>query len=348
MQRLNNDLNFADSDEDRLRSAWDRLLSTIGGPPVDYRPQNAETNTIYQSKIPVTILTGFLGSGKTTLLCKILEEKPGNVLAIVNDMAAVNIDAELISSRSANTIQLENGCACCVLGDNLDELLTEAGQGKKAPDHIILEASGISDPVNLAQTVSNNDATVLDGIVALIDARNLESLKSNPTIAPLIMRQLDAAHIVALSKTETDDDLTGLQSGIGQLAPGRPVIFLNDCDDLSGTLLGSGTRGARPEPEQQTHDFSRFTSSVIQSTGPICGDALFEQLNDIPACVYRIKGWLTIEEDERAQRYLLQVAGPRWRVETAQTSGIDQLVVIGSSNDGKYEAFCKNLNSLIS
>jgi len=348
MQRLSNELNLAESDEDRLRIAWDRLLSTIGGPPTEKRPQDSEANTAHLSKIPVTILTGFLGSGKTTLLCNILEEEPGNVLAIVNDMATVNIDAELIRTRSANTIQLENGCACCVLGDNLDELLTEAGLGDKAPDHIILEASGISDPVSLAQTVSNNDATVLDGIVALVDARNLASLKSNPAIAPLLMRQLDASHIVALSKTETDDDLDGWQSGIGKLAPGRPVIFLNDCDDLSGTLLGSGTRGARPEPEQRTHDFSRFTSSVIQSTGPICGDALFEQLNDIPACIYRIKGWLTIEDDAKTQRYLLQVAGPRWRLETAQTSGIDQLVVIGDSTDELYEVFCRNLSSLIS
>ena len=81
---------------------------------------------------------------------------------------------------------------------------------------------------------------------------------------------------------------------------------------------------------------------------PICGDALFEQLNDIPACIYRIKGWLTIEDDPKTQRYLLQVAGPRWRLETAQTSGIDQLVVIGDSTDEQYEVFCRNLSSLIS
>lgn len=343
MPQFNHDQNF-ESDEDRLLIAWDRLLSTIGGPPTDDRPGVDETNAIHQSKIPVTILTGFLGSGKTTLLCKILEEEPGSILAIVNDMASVNIDAELIKSKSAETIQLENGCACCVLGDNLDEILTEAG--KRPPDHIILEASGISDPVSLAQTVSNNGATVLDGIVALVDAESFELVQSNPSIFPLLKRQLDGAHIVAISKTTAADDILKLQSAIGYLAPGRPVIALNDCSNLSETLLGSSTKGARPEPAAQTHDFSRFVSAVIECSGHVHGDALFDQLNDIPECVYRIKGWLTVVEEKGAQRYLLQAAGPRWRVENAQSAGIDQLVVIGSSNDNKYELFCEKLRSI--
>ena len=346
MQRFDNSRPPTPEESDILVSAWDRVLYTLGAPSVEDAPMPKSGRTVDQARIPVTVLSGFLGAGKTTLLCKILDEGQDNVLAIVNDMASVNLDAELVKAKSADTIQLENGCACCVLSDNLDAILSEARKRTVVPETIILEASGISDPASLAQTVSRNDATVLDAIITLVDARNFQYLLSDPLAAPILKRQLDAAHIIAISKTTAEDNLTELRTQIGNLAPGRPVIPLNDCINLSSTLLGSSTRGARPEPGKQAHNYSEFTSTVIDWYKPVNGDSLFNLMRDIPESVYRIKGWLTARENGDCVRYQLQAAGPRWHVVTYTTDQPSRLVVIGNNRSEGYNYFCDQLRSL--
>ena len=346
MQRFDNSRPPTPEGSDILISAWGRVLYTLGAPTVEDAPMPKSDWTVDQARIPVTLLSGFLGAGKTTLLCKILDEGQDNVLAIVNDMASVNIDAELVKAKSADTIQLGNGCACCVLGDNLDAVLSDARKRAVVPDAIILEASGISDPVSLAQTVSRNDATVLDAIITLVDATNLQYLFSDPLAAPILKRQLDAAHIIAINKTTAEDNLAELRTRIGNLAPGRPVIPLNDCVNLSTTLLGSSTRGARPEPGRQAHNYSEFASTVIDWHEPINGDSLFNLMREIPESVYRIKGWLTARENEDCVRYLLQAAGPKWRVATETADRPNRLVVIGNNRSEEYNYFCDQLRSL--
>jgi Ni2+-binding GTPase involved in maturation of urease and hydrogenase len=114
-----------------------------------------------ESRIPITLLSGFLGSGKTTTLKHILQNNEGfKVGVIVNDVASVNIDANLIkndraqivspneASSSVPTVQLQNGCACCSLSDELAnsiEQLLDVG-GDKGFDQIVVELSGVADP----------------------------------------------------------------------------------------------------------------------------------------------------------------------------------------------------------
>ncbi|MEM7019088.1 MAG: GTP-binding protein, partial [Pseudomonadota bacterium] len=147
------------ADIERLTRARDALLLTLGGPSLD-DSIDASNQT---KQVPVTILSGFLGAGKTTLLCQLLENASIEIVAIVNDIAALNIDAALIRSKNAETIALENGCACCVLGTDLHESLHEIGKRDQPPDAIVIEASGLADPIGLAQTVANENTTVLDG-----------------------------------------------------------------------------------------------------------------------------------------------------------------------------------------
>ena len=132
-----------------LQAVWDRVLSTLGEPA----PDNAGAPG--QSQTPVTVFSGFLGSGKTTLLCRLLEETALNVVAIVNDLAAVNVDARRIRKTSTETIEFDNGCACCVLGSDLAQTLVEVNERPRQPDTIVIEASGVSDPTGIAQTVAH-------------------------------------------------------------------------------------------------------------------------------------------------------------------------------------------------
>ena len=97
--------------------------------------------------IPLTVIGGFLGAGKTTLVNAVLAQRDGRRLAVlVNDFGALSIDATLISTRSAQTIALANGCVCCTLVDGLTQALIDVLALDPPPDHVLVEASGVSDP----------------------------------------------------------------------------------------------------------------------------------------------------------------------------------------------------------
>ena len=140
------------------------------------------TATAHRSaKIPVTILTGFLGSGKTTLLNYILRENHGKRIAIIeNEFGEINIDADLVVSSDEEIYEMTNGCICCVTsvrGDLL-EVIRKLMSRRDRIDYILLETSGLADPMPVAQAFFVDDAVLdevaLDAIVTLIDSKHIE------------------------------------------------------------------------------------------------------------------------------------------------------------------------------
>jgi G3E family GTPase len=126
--------------------------------------------------LPVTIITGFLGSGKTTLLNHILTNQQGLKTAVlVNEFGEIGIDNELIVTTDDNMVELNNGCICCTINEDLVNAVYKVLERQENLDYLVVETTGLADPLPVAMTFLGTelrDLTRLDSIVTVVDAAN--------------------------------------------------------------------------------------------------------------------------------------------------------------------------------
>merc|ERR1712240_891091 len=211
--------------------------------------------------LPVSLLCGFLGAGKTTLMKHILEtkheEKNFRCAVIVNDMAALNIDKSLIDQsalvQSDEVIAMQNGCFCCTLQSDLVDQIVELA-GKKMFNYILIEASGVSEPSQIAPLFEPCDdehdhedehpegpqlseVARLDTCVTVVDAaefyNNLESMKVydqndiEGTITELLMEQIEFSNVIVLNKKDlvNEEQLSDIEARISLLNPKAKIVM---------------------------------------------------------------------------------------------------------------------------
>ena len=227
--------------------------------------------------VPITLITGYLGSGKTTLVNHILRNTKNHKMAvIVNDLGEVNIDAELISKegivsgKDDNLVALQNGCICCTLKKDLIEQLADLVQSQKF-DHIIIEASGICEPVPIAQTISYMEEEFnrqnlpkfykLDAIVSVVDVLRLrdefgcgevfkETKRGEEDLENLVIQQIEFCDVIVLNKVSdiTPTELKRVEAVIKAIQPKAKIVHTDYCkvdiDEIVDTNLFSFEKAA--------------------------------------------------------------------------------------------------------
>ncbi|MBX3625882.1 MAG: GTP-binding protein [Rhizobacter sp.] len=207
------------------------------------------------SLIPATILTGFLGSGKTTLLKRVLTEAHGQKIAVVeNEFGDENIDNEiLVQDTQEQIIQLNNGCVCCTIREDLrttlSDLAAKRRKGELTFDRVVIETTGLADPGPVAQTFFMDDeiaeSYLLDSILTLVDAKHGNDQLDSRQEA---RRQIGFADQIFISKTDlvdaaAVDDLTHRIKHMNPRAPQRKVHFgevpIAEVFDLRGFNLNA-------------------------------------------------------------------------------------------------------------
>ncbi len=197
------------------------------------------------SKIPVTILTGYLGAGKTTLLNRIVTERQQKMAIIMNEFGEVGIDNQLVVNSEEEMIEMNNGCICCkVRGDLikiLRSLVFSMEQGKVRFDRVLIETTGLADPAPVAQTFfmdrELSERFEVDSIVTVVDCRHVSRHLDDKDEA---QEQIAFADVVIMNKLDLlkRDELLPLEKRVYMINPTAKILYAENCKVDLNEVLG--------------------------------------------------------------------------------------------------------------
>jgi G3E family GTPase len=201
-------------------------------------------NTAPASKVPVTVITGYLGAGKTTLLNRILSEPHGQKYAvIVNEFGEIGIDNDIIVGADEEVFEMNNGCVCCTVRGDLIRILEGLMRRKGRFDAIIVETTGLADPAPVAQTFFMDETvgakTKLDAVVTVADAKWLRERLAD---APEAKNQIAFADVIIINKTDlvTPEELRAVEMRIRAINPYAKIHRTERCALPLEEVLGRG------------------------------------------------------------------------------------------------------------
>lgn len=311
------------------------------------------------TRIPVTVLTGFLGAGKTTLLNRLLSDLSGRQFAvIVNEFGDIGIDGDLIETGDEELIELNSGCICCVVRGDLIRTMRSLLTEKLELDGIIIETTGLANPSPVIQTMVIDQVIGaqcrLDSVLCVVDAAHiLSQLDQNEDAADQIAF---SDHILLNKVDDATAAITDIEQQLRQINPFAPITRANRSDVPASTILNqhgfdlerveaqlppdtedhSHTRNHSHDEHNDGHiDRSGITSVSLTCDTPLDADRLEKWLQELLSRrgndILRTKGVMSIEDNDR--KLVLQAVnmmiegdfGGEWGSERRQS----RLVFIG-------------------
>ena len=280
----------------------------------------------HDSRVPVTVLTGFLGSGKTTLLNRILTEEHGRRIAVIeNEFGEIGVDDALVLDSEEEIFEMNNGCICCTVRGDLIRILGALMRRRDSFDRIIIETTGLADPAPVAQTFFVDEEIGsqlrLDAIITLVDAAHvlthLDEVKPEG-VENEAVEQVAFADRIVLNKTDLVDDahVTAVRDRLRAVNALAEIIPTAHAGIDLGRILDVGafdlSRVLQDDPRFLTdtdHQHDQTVTSVgIELPGEIdverLNDWLGELLGSKGTDIFRSKGILALAGSDR--QYVFQ------------------------------------------
>ncbi len=303
-----------------------------------------------QPAIPATVVGGYLGAGKTTLVNQLLRQANGLRLAVlVNDFGDLPIDADLIESQDDNVINIAGGCVCCSFGSDLIAALRTIRDFDPRPDHLLIEASGVSLPGSIAESVTLVADFEMDSVIVLADAETVRRRSVETYFADTISRQLSSADLILLNKCDlpTSEALAETEFWLktefqnAALLPTRrselPLSLLID-NGLAGRQMGDRDETGRI----QFQDHPAYVSAVIEFEPGVDPARLATALADQDKGLLRSKGHVVGTDGEI---YAVQTVARRPEVRRARAGvgNVGKMVIITSKLDLDLDSLAADL-----
>ncbi|WP_192964329.1 CobW family GTP-binding protein [Phycobacter azelaicus] len=277
---------------------------------------------VEDTRLPMTVIGGYLGAGKTTLINRLLAAPHGaRLMVLVNDFGAINIDAELLHSADEDTLTLTNGCVCCTMGADLFMAIGDVLDRVPRPDHLIIEASGIADPAKIANAAVTEPELRYGGIVTVVDAETYPALSRDPHIGSQIRDQVACADLLLVSKAESIPDALALSLTAGNRGA---QILSTDAEQVGELLLYLSAQSKAGLPSVTSHPNYmnwHFSGDIVIDRGK-----MEWAMQTRPVGLFRVKGFVI---DGAGEGWLVQVVGQNIGLSRAQVTGATHLVGIG-------------------
>ncbi len=257
--------------------------------------------------VPVLLLTGFLGSGKTTLLNRLLDlraAEAGRIAIVVNEFGDVGIDGDLLPAGMTRQVELPGGCICCVLNEDLDRTLLDLLAGESELELIIIETTGIAEPLPISWSLSREPLSSHLRLAAIATVVDALGHSDNRALSPSVDAQVEYADILAMSKLDLVDDQTAgtVVAALREQNPHAPVLLgtpAENAHSLWQSLVDPGASPARELVSSAVHTIDvgsghhhhhTFDTVALSIEHTLDFEELAAELEKLPANYVRIKG----------------------------------------------------------
>ncbi len=281
--------------------------------------------------LPVTVVGGYLGAGKTTLVNHVLRNADGlRIAVLVNEFGQLPIDADLIEAQDDNIISIAGGCVCCSYGNDLMLAMIDLAQMTPAPEHVLLEASGVALPGAIAASVGLLAHYTLDGVVVLADAETLRQRAADRYMGDTVCQQLREADLLVLNKTDlaTPDTLAETRRWLAATFGETKVVEACHAQLPRDLVLGQ-VRAERDLSHPVTlHHGALFETVSLPLKQPVDPDWLAAVLVRDDLGVIRAKGFVRTVAGTCSE---IQIVGRRWTTKPIPTAPYTGIVCIGAA-----------------
>ncbi|MFH2085773.1 MAG: GTP-binding protein [bacterium] len=291
-------------------------------------------------QLPILLVTGFLGSGKTTFINYLIKNNSDKLISLIlNEFGDVKLESQFIEKEGVGLItELANGCMCCVAKSDIPRVVRYILSEAPHTEHIIIEASGLSDPDPVREVLSQGELTSLirlDTIVCIVDAVNFDSLSQ---AHPLVLSQIADADLIVVSKAQQVEKttLTHLVETVSHIGLGTQTLVWDDSLDPQ---IFFDPHLTSPSPrihnEVCSHSHAHMDEYWYTSSKSLNPDTLYQLLESLPSSIIRLKGYT----DVGGARYLIQRVGTHIDIRSAekdQTSPhVTAILCLGTKLDQK-------------